>query len=387
MKKLSLYIHIPFCVRKCAYCDFNSGAYDLRMHEAYVKALIEEIKYMGAQLRQHAVASVFVGGGTPTWLSVDLMEEIFAVLKSSFNFISEPEITIECNPGTVTAEAFARYRAMGFNRLSIGLQSANEDELKLLGRIHNYQHFLRTFDMARKAGFWDVNVDIMTGLPYQTPEKLLHTLQQVTYLKPEHISAYSLIVEPGTPFYEAYWDDLARQKNGKPTEHLPDENAEYALTKLTQKFLAEKGYGQYEISNFAREGYECYHNQVYWTRGEYLGLGLGAASLLGHERFSNLKDIYAYIEAGPDKRDAESVIELSKKDEMEEFMYLGLRRNAGVSRDDFADAFGCDIESVYGSVIEKLVSEELLVYTAGQVYLTEKGMDLSNYALAEFLLG
>ncbi len=387
MKPLSLYIHIPFCAKKCAYCDFNSGAHDLSMHGAYVNALIDEIKYMGAQLREHAVASVFVGGGTPTWLSVELMEEIMSVLKSSFNFVSEPEITLECNPGTVTAEGFGRYKSMGINRLSIGLQSANEDELKLLGRIHSYQHFLRCFDMARKAGFWNVNVDIMTGLPYQTPEKLLHTLKQVTYLKPEHISAYSLIIEPGTPFYDTYWEDAARQSAGKLTKILPDENAEYTLTKLTQRFLAERGYEQYEISNFAKDGFDCYHNQVYWTRGEYLGLGLGAASLLGHERFSNVKDIYAYMEAGPDKRDEESLITLSKSNEMEEFMYLGLRRNVGVSRDDFKAAFSCEIESVYGGVIEKLVAEELLVYNAGQVYLTEKGMDLSNYALAEFLLG
>ena len=392
MKEIGLYIHIPFCMKKCDYCDFLSGVYDERMQEAYTRSLCQEILYGGQQLKSVAVSSIYIGGGTPSWLDGEYMEMIMNAVYRAFTVLPSAEISIECNPGTVTKEKFDTYRRIGINRLSIGLQSANDDELKLLGRVHNYNRFLHTYDLARKSGFYNINVDVMTGLPGQTLEKLMHTLDAVTGLRPEHISAYALIVEEGTPFYERYKFDAVRQHAGMETESLPDEDTEYQLYKMTQHVLAEQGYGQYEISNYAREGYECEHNKIYWKRLPYLGVGIGAASLLDEVRASNVRDIYEYIERCGKLRSGDefsplwdSATKLTRRDAMEEFMFLGLRMNRGVMREEFEKAFGCNIEGVYGDVLKKLRGEGLLAVEGGQIYLTEKGMDLSNYALAEFL--
>lgn len=398
MKEISLYVHIPFCVKKCDYCDFLSGVYDEQMQREYTNSLCREIAYMGQQLEAVAVSSIYIGGGTPSWLNIAETEKMMQALHASFAIRPDAEITIECNPGTVTWDKFASYRKMGINRLSIGLQSANDDELALLGRVHTYERFLHTYDMARKSGFYNINVDVMTGLPGQTLDKLMHTLTQVIALRPEHISAYALMVEEGTPFYERYKFDAVLQHAGKQTEFLPNEDEEYRLYKMTQQVLQEHGYHQYEISNYAREDYECFHNTVYWTRRPYLGLGLGAASLIEEKRTSNVRDIYVYCQRCNGLSQAEhgehdivsplwdEVTELSRKDAMEEFMFLGLRMNRGVKRTDFTDTFGCSIEAVYGDVLKRLREEALLVLDGGRFYLTERGQDLSNYALAQFLL-
>ncbi len=408
MKSIAIYIHIPFCIRKCLYCDFLSGPYGDDIQRRYVDALCKEIEFMGQQLESVAVSSVYIGGGTPSWLDGYLMEKIMKTLKANFSIEKEAEITIECNPGTVTMEKFSLYRRIGINRLSIGLQSANDDELKLLGRIHTYDKFLHTYEMARKSGFYDINVDIMTGLPGQTLDKLMDTLKRVIALKPEHISAYALIVEEGTYFYERYKDDVEKQRAGKEPLDLPNEDLEYQLYKMAQITLAKYGYLQYEISNYAKEGYACNHNITYWKRGDYLGFGIGAASLMYHHRFHNTRDIYSYMESwetvdksqkdlpvvfSDEKRDGtfqnptwEEVARLSKKDEMEEFMYLGLRMNEGISRADFYEAFGCSVEAIYGRSLEKLKAEEMLMLDGGRIYLTDQGRDLSNYVLAHFLL-
>lgn len=383
MKNLELYIHIPFCFKKCAYCDFLSFSCDEKTQIAYADALIREIEYYGAQMKDSFVTTIFVGGGTPTWLNEDKMVEIFDAIYTYFNVSSDAEISIECNPGTVTMEKLEKYRRAGVNRLSIGLQSADDEELQILGRIHTFEKFVKTYEMARNAGFANINVDLMSGIPYQTAEKFLHTLQKVVRLKPNHISAYSLIVEPGTPFYEAYKNDLERQEAGLQTEILPTEDEVYRITKLTQQYLAQAGYEQYEISNFAQPGFECVHNVGYWTRENYLGLGLGAASLIDNIRYTNTSDLHAYLEG--ELRVEEMPV--SRKAQMEEFMFLGLRMNCGVTRQQFQDAFGIPIEGIYKEALEHLKAEEMLEIRAGQIVLTEKGQDLSNYALAQFLLG
>lgn len=402
MKNLELYVHIPFCLKKCAYCDFLSFSCDEKTQFAYADALIREIEFYGTQLKDYFVTTIFVGGGTPTWLHEDKMVEILDTIYTFFNVSSDAEITMECNPGTVTMAKLEKYRKNGVNRLSIGLQSADDEELQILGRIHTFEKFVKTFEMARNAGFANINVDLISGIPYQNKEKFLHTLQKVVRLRPNHISAYSLIIEEGTPFYEKYKPDLELQEAGKPTKVLPTEDEVYCITKLTQKFLAQMGYEQYEISNFAQPGFECVHNIGYWTRENYLGLGLGAASLLNDVRYANETDLDSYIQASeqiqplafeqPDGHIEygtnlhSSVDAVSRKSQMEEFMFLGLRMNCGVTRQQFQDLFGIPIEGVYKDALEHLKSEGLLEINAGRIVLTEKGQDLSNYALAQFIL-
>lgn len=424
MEALELYIHIPFCVRKCLYCDFNSHPGGPGEHEAYTRALIREIDWWGRLTGRARVATIYVGGGTPSWLNDSLLEEIFAAVKRNFALDQAAEISLEVNPGTATEKTLLAYRRMGINRISIGLQSANDEELALLGRIHTFSDFLRTFERARAAGFANINVDIMTGLPHQTEDKLKKTLQKLTMLRPEHISAYSLMVEPGTPFYERYAEDVARRDRGEGTTDLPDEALDYRLYDLTREFLIGRGYGQYEISNYAREGFACRHNLGYWERKPYLGLGVGAASLLMDSfpgdggggrrpeglrtpaypniRFSNIKETDHYIELweaydpsrqeGPDEIladapwiDPKTIQKLTCREAMEEFLFLGLRKTGGIREADFLDAFGLAIDSVFGPVIESQRRRGLVRREGGQIALTKRGIDISNVVLAEYL--
>lgn len=382
MKNLELYIHIPFCYKKCAYCDFLSFSCDEKTQLEYADALIREIEFYGPKMQEYLVSTVFVGGGTPTWLNEDKMVEILDAIYTYFNISADAEITMECNPGTVTMAKLEKYRKAGVNRLSIGLQSADDEELQILGRIHTFEKFVKTYEMARNAGFANINVDLISGIPYQTAEKFLHTLQKVVWLKPNHISAYSLIIEKGTPFYETYKFDAVKQEAGMPTEVLPTEDEVYRITKLTQQYLAQAGFVQYEISNFAQPGFECVHNIGYWTRENYLGLGLGAASLLNNVRYTNTSDLEGYL-AGELRVEEMPV---SRKGQMEEFMFLGLRMNQGVTRQQFQDTFGIPIDGVYKNALDHLKQEGLLDTSAGRIALTEKGQDLSNYALAQFLI-
>ena len=398
MTPIELYIHIPFCVKKCLYCDFLSGVFDEKMQRRYVAALCTEIKYMANQVHGVEVATIYVGGGTPSWLSEDLMDSIITTIKSSFRVNPLAEISVECNPGTLSAEKLNVYRSVGINRLSIGLQSANDDELKELGRIHDYNRFLHTFDLVRKAGFDNVNVDIMTGLPHQTVEKLERTLNAVTMLRPEHISAYSLIIEEGTPFYDKYKFDAVKQHAGMETEDLPTDEESYHLYKFTMDYLEKKGYKRYEISNYARGGKVCRHNIGYWDRVPYLGLGLGAATLYQNRRADNIRDIYKYCEIAEQiavDKDVPTELSspfygdetiLSKKEAMEEFMFLGLRKIDGVNRSDFFNMFGIDIEAIYGPIITALRNQGFMDAKEGRLFLTDIGIDVSNQVLAQFLL-
>ena len=367
-----LYIHIPFCVRKCAYCDFLSALGSEEAKASYTEALLREIEAVKTEKRE--VSSIFVGGGTPSALSPSLMGDIFEKIHKSFSVAPDAEITIEANPGTLSNEKLFLYRNVGINRLSLGLQSPEAAELKSLGRIHTYEEFLESFSLAREAGFQNINVDLMCALPDQTYEGWVRNLRKVAALHPEHISAYSLIIEEGTPF-------------AKRKLNLPDEDTEYRMYEDTAGILAEYGYEQYEISNYAKKDLACQHNVGYWTRKEYLGLGLGAASLWGNQRFSNTSDFFLYLNNSgfPEKirGDRET---LSLEAEMSEFMFLGLRMTKGVSKAEFLEGFGVPIECVYGKVLDKYKSVGLLEETEGRIFLTRAGIHVSNGVMAEFLL-
>ena len=402
---MELYIHIPFCVKKCDYCDFLSFAADEQTQKSYVAALQKELAFYGAKYKDRRITTIFIGGGTPSWLKEDYMQAIMETVYHYFSVEQDAEITIECNPGTITEHKFEVYRRIGINRLSIGLQSVHNEELKILGRIHTFEQFLKTYDMARKHGFSNINIDLMSSLPGQTPEIFCDSLYQVLKLKPEHISAYSLIIEKGTPFYELYRFDAVRQEAGMQTESLPTEEEEYQTTKMTQHILKEAGYHWYEVSNFAKPGYECKHNMVYWTGGEYIGFGIGASSYFQGKRFNNMRDIFKYIELMENLSDKfvetdnmellyndttrtlrENVTNIYIDARMEEFMFLGLRMTCGVSREDFKERFNKDIYEVYGSVLNKYIGEGFMASEGDRIYLTDAGIDVSNVILADFLL-
>ena len=387
-KELELYVHIPFCVRKCAYCDFLSAPADTQERTLYIDALTEEIRARKNDFTAYRVSTIFLGGGTPSILEGDDSARIFRALQENFDISDDAEITMEVNPGTVTEEKAASWRKSGVNRLSIGLQSADDRELKMLGRIHTYREFLDTWKIVREAGFENVNVDLISATPGQNLRSWSETLRKAADLGPEHISAYSLIVEEGTPFYERYGDGSGEDEDkGNHLPPLPDEDTEREIYKATEKILAEYGYHRYEISNYAKTGYECRHNLGYWERKEYLGLGLGASSLLSECRFHNTADMGKYLRlyenAGTDI--CEDIEHLSVEDQMEEFMFLGLRKTVGISVDDFRKAFGKEIREVYGEQMRKLEEQRLIEYSGNRVRLTERGTDISNYVFSEFM--
>ena len=370
---MEIYIHIPFCIRKCDYCDFLSGPSGPEEQADYVQALLREIQAV-EEGEGRSVSSIFIGGGTPSVLDERLLGDILREIRNRFKMEEDAEITIEVNPGTANIGKLQAYREMGINRLSIGLQSPEDRELKILGRIHNYGQFLETYQEARTVGFDNINIDLMSAIPDQTYEGWVKNLRTVAELEPEHISAYSLIVEEGTPF-------AARKLN------LPDEDTEYNMYEATAQILKEYGFEQYEISNYARKGRECRHNVGYWTRQDYLGFGLGASSLYGKERFANTADMKKYLESSKNpEKIREKEPSLTREDEMAEFMFLGLRMTKGISKADFQRCFGCTIESVYGEVLEKYESMELLLEKDGRIFLSREGIHVSNSIMAEFLL-
>ena len=383
-KPLELYIHIPFCAKKCDYCDFLSGPASEMVSHGYVEQLIEEIKCEGASCQGYGVVTIFIGGGTPSILRAGEIQAIMDAVRKSFFVEADAEITIEANPGTVTREKLAAYQACGINRISIGLQSANDQELKNLGRIHTYDEFLKTYQRVRLAGFSNVSVDLMSALPGQTLASWKSTLKKVAMLKPEHISAYSLMIEEGTPFYKRYHE--------RP-ELLPGEDVEREMYYTTKAFLREQGYERYEISNYARPGRECSHNIGYWTGVEYLGLGLGASSYFSGCRFRNEANLDKYrkirMQDGAGEVNEKLHLDraqLTDKEKMEEFMFLGLRLMRGVSGSEFLRRFDQNMWNVYGDVLRKLEENHLIVVESPVVRLSDFGIDISNYVLSEFLL-
>jgi len=384
MKKrnLELYLHIPFCVKKCNYCDFFSASGTPKEQADYVSAMIQEIQSYQELSGEYEVQTIFLGGGTPSLLTPEQIEKIFTTIYHIFSVNENAEITMEMNPGTVDIEKLRAMKAAGVNRLSIGLQSAQNEELKMLGRIHTYEEFLETWKLTEQAGFKNRNIDLMSALPGQTIESYEDTLSKVLALEPEHISAYSLILEEGTVFYDWY----EKGKLDRGAWKLPSEEEEYAMGELTIQRLAEAGMHRYEISNYAKSGKECRHNLGYWDRVEYLGIGAGSSSLIKGERFDHIRDRKAYIEK---IRNGESILIdreiLSVESQMEEFMYLGLRKIEGVSRTDFQNYFGKNVDDVYGEILDKLEEEQLVEFSGDRIRLTHRGMDVSNCVLAEFL--
>ncbi len=377
---MRLYIHIPFCVQKCRYCDFLSGPSDEAARQRYLDALDREIARAGEHYGSGAadsayIDSIFIGGGTPSVLSVRQMDHLLFMLAKHFRIASDAEITMECNPGTVDAEKLRAMREMGINRLSLGVQSFDDEELRMLGRIHTAKQAVETFEAARQNGFTNINLDLMSALPGQTMEHWMHNLETAVKLNPEHISAYSLILEEGTPLYEM-------AQAGKLPE-VPDDETDRAMYHETASFLEKYGYHRYEISNYAKHGFESQHNTGYWVLDDYLGLGLGAASKIGNRRFSVTRDMKTYLDSNALYVDEEI---LSIEDQMAEFMFLGLRLTRGVSKKDFAARFGKPLTEVYGDVIATHEKNGLLQQDGDRIYLTERGLDISNYVMSDFLL-
>ena len=370
---LELYVHIPFCVRKCQYCDFLSGPSDEETKDRYIEALLKEIR-AAEHTEDYEIVSVFIGGGTPSALKAEAIASIMRTLQEKFFFCEDAEVTIEANPGTVDLEKLTIYRNVGINRLSLGLQSTDAEELKLLGRIHSYEEFLKSYEWAREAGFSNINIDLMFAIPGQTGEAWRQHLYQVAELNPEHISAYSLIIEEGTPFAEQNLD-------------LPDEDTEYQMYEDTAEILERYGYRQYEISNYAKQGYMCRHNAGYWQRLEYLGFGLGASSLYGGMRFSNTHQMQEYLKESrnPDQI-RKDVTVLSRNEQIEEFMFLGLRMTEGISEKKFEKNFNVRLMDIYGDILQKYEETGFMEHIETKWRLTRKGIHVSNHILADFLL-
>lgn len=388
-KELELYIHIPFCVRKCAYCDFLSAPANEQTQRVYVERLIEEIQGFESA-EEYTVSTVFVGGGTPSILPEEEVAKIMKAVRARFPYwISmenegrDPEITIECNPGTLTAEKLSAYKRAGINRLSLGLQSANDKELQLLGRIHSYEEFLESYRLAREAGFTNINVDLMSALPGQSLDSYCDTLRKICALEPEHISAYSLIIEEGTPFCAAYKEDVKLREDGKEPKLLPSEDTERAMYQKTEAILTEYGYHRYEISNYAKTGYECRHNVGYWRRADYVGFGLGAASLQNPLRYHNTDVLEDYLKGDFAKKE---LFVLTKDNQIEETMFLGLRMMQGVDVLKFKESFGCDLNIVYAHQVKKMKALGMLEEKDGCIRLTKEGTDVSNQVMSEFIL-
>lgn len=393
MRDLSIYIHIPFCVRKCLYCDFLSATAGEGEIESYVNLLLLEIKKQSIFYGGHRVISIFLGGGTPSLLPAKETGRILEQITENFSVTADAEITVECNPGTVTAEKLKNYITYGINRLSIGLQSTDDEELARIGRIHGYRDFLETYALAREAGFHNINIDIMAALPAQSVDSYRKTLERVVKLSPEHISSYSLILEENTQLYV-----------NQSSYTFPTEDEDRKMYELTGKYLAEAGYRRYEISNYAKEGFACRHNQVYWRRGDYAGFGLGASSMVENVRWKNPEEHAAYAvyvqnmeernpgQTGTDRAarmkraGADEVTILTVEEQMEEFMFLGLRLMEGVDVGEFQRIFGKSIEEVYGKQIAELEAQGVLRRAGERLSLTPRGIDVSNVIFAEFLI-
>ncbi|KGM97917.1 coproporphyrinogen III oxidase [Clostridium novyi A str. 4552] len=369
----SLYIHIPFCEQKCLYCDFTSycGRED-RMVD-YSKALSKEID----QIKNKKINTIFIGGGTPTYLCL----QGWNILKKSIDKLEKSndlEFTVESNPKTFDEEKLKFLKSIGVNRISIGLQAWQDKHLKSLGRIHTKDEFLKSYHMAREIGFKNINVDLMFGIPNQTLADWKETLLEVTKLNPEHLSCYSLIIEEGTPFYDFY----ERNKIELPSEELERKMYDYTL-----KFLESKGYEQYEISNFSKEKYECRHNLVYWDLNEYIGCGAASHSYVDGYRYRNEEDIEKYISCiEKNKSPIVEKIKTSLKSDIEEFIFMGLRKIKGISIKEFHKRFNKEIYDLYGTVIKTHISNGLLVEKDDYLYLSHKGIEVSNYVLSDFIL-
>lgn len=449
--ELGIYIHIPFCVHKCIYCDFLSSPADVHTRKQYVRALINEIyltregkcankliknvlqgdntsyedmeeqavngltsdyalydtvcmaDYEKTIMQEdisgcvddiksenwHIVTSIFIGGGTPSAIDAEDISDILDAVRNNYNVSDKAEITIECNPGTMDKKKAAIYRKAGINRISFGLQSTDNNELRMLGRIHTYEQFMESYKIAREAGFDNINIDLMSALPGQTMESFKAVLEKALSLGAEHISVYSLIVEEGTRLSD----------NIDSFPPIPSDDEDRQMYYMTKEMLSSYGYEQYEISNYAQKGYECKHNLKYWERCDYLGFGIGAASLYSGRRYTNISDIGRYMDVlaeitnALDKSYVNELLqirtdmeELSKEDEMSEYMFLGLRKTKGIDITDFKEEFGTDIKDIFGEAIEDNIARGLLIHDGNGLYLSKRGIDISNTVMSDFIL-
>ena len=449
--ELGIYIHIPFCVHKCIYCDFLSSPADVHTRKQYVRALINEIyltregKCVNKLIKNvlqgdntsyedmeepavngltsdyalydtvcmadyektimqedisgcvddiksengHIVTSIFIGGGTPSAIDAEDISDILDAVRKNYNVSDKAEITIECNPGTMDKKKAVIYRKAGINRISFGLQSTDNNELRMLGRIHTYEQFMESYKIAREAGFDNINIDLMSALPGQTMESFKAVLEKALSLGAEHISVYSLIVEEGTRLSD----------NIDSFPPIPSDDEDRQMYYMTKEMLSSYGYEQYEISNYAQKGYECKHNLKYWERCDYLGFGIGAASLYSGRRYTNISDIGRYMDVlaeitnALDKSYVNELLqirtdmeELSKEDEMSEYMFLGLRKTKGIDITDFKEEFGTDIKDIFGEAIEDNIARGLLIHDGNCLYLSKRGIDISNTVMSDFIL-
>ncbi|MCX0353424.1 radical SAM family heme chaperone HemW [Clostridium perfringens] len=377
MDKISLYIHIPFCAQKCLYCDFPSFARKDHLRKAYIKALNKEIISLREKHNNLEINTIFIGGGTPSVLEADELECLLKEV-AKLNMSKDIEYSMECNPGNLTEEKLEVMKKYGVNRISMGLQAKQDNLLKGLGRIHNYKTFKENFLLAKKVGFNNINVDLMFGLPNQRLNEWEETLREIISLEPAHISAYSLIIEEGTAFYNLYENDKLK---------LPTEEEERKMYHLAKKILEENGFNQYEISNYAKEGKECRHNLAYWNMDNWIGVGSAAASYINGKRIKNISSVEEYINSINEKGEAvEEIINNSKNDNMEEFMFMGLRKINGIDENEFKKRFSMNINDVYGEILNKYIDEGLLIRDSGRIFLSEKGIEISNIIMADFLL-
>lgn len=386
-KQIGLYIHIPFCKQKCSYCDFCSYANKESFIKRYIQCVLKEIIEVGNNNKidfengkddLFLVKTIYIGGGTPSLMDSKYIVQIIEDIKLNFEIDEKAEITIEVNPGTVTLEKLEDYKRAGINRLSIGLQSTHEHLLKEIGRIHTYLDFLDTFRFAREAGFENINVDLMIGLPNQTLEEVKDSIEEIVSMEPEHISVYSLILEENTPLFKKVEEGL----------ELPNEDLERKMYWAVKQTLEQNNYIHYEISNFAKKGYESKHNLDCWNQKEYIGFGIAAHSYTNGIRYSNIENIEQYIKNYDEDKTEENLV-FHEKQDMEamqkEYMLLGLRKIDGVSIQEFKIKFVANPVFLYHSELEKLVNEELLEIDGDMIKLTNKGLDLANIVWEEFV--
>lgn len=388
MKHIGMYIHIPFCQKKCKYCDFNSYDNKQDLIEEYMKYLNKELQEVGEGIvldkkegRNNGVCidTIYIGGGTPSSLDSKYIEEIMNNIRQNYVLQSMPEITIEINPGTVDEKKLQAYINAGINRCSIGVQSSNNEILKSLGRIHTYEDFINTYKLARKVGFKNINVDFIIGLPKQSLEDIQNMIKLIDNIKPEHVSIYSLIVEDGTVLKEEI-------ESGKL--ELPNENTERQMYWMSKKELEKLGYEHYEISNFAKNGKYSRHNCDCWEQKEYIGFGCGSHSYTDNVRYSNISDINEYINNYKNNKQEDNIIFHEKQDlssKMQEYIILGLRKTDGVHIDKFEEKFGLELMKAFGTEFEKLKKAELIEISNNKIKLTEKGLDLANIVWEEFV--
>ena len=375
--KIGLYIHIPFCKKKCLYCDFPSHANLSHLYQPYVAALCREISDLGGVLSGNIVDTIFIGGGTPTILSTKHLRQILQQVHTSFLIDKNAEISIEANPGTIDLEKMLMLRAVGVNRISFGVQTFNDPLLVAIGRIHSAAQGVEAIKMAKEAGFVNINIDLMSGLPGQTTQQFSDSVLQAVELDVTHVSAYGLKVEEGTPF-------ARMQQQGCLI--LPNEDIDEAMYDLTTRLLPQKGFTRYEISNYAKQGYECRHNLKYWQFQPYIGVGAAAHSFWQGERLANMNNVGAYIgtvEQGLLPVEVREKLENSTA--MPEYIFLALRTVQGMSVQEFNYYFNTDFFTHYGDTVAMLTGKGLLVATENKIFLTEMGMKFGNVAFCAFL--